>query len=224
MAIENTNDDNKNVSTIGEDGRVDHDDLEDVIIPTTPDETVFVDEEGTDLNKYKLIREDGTIEDVKLVRDTSGVTKEGTTLNAAKMNRLVSSINSKNKCYWETIVDTTRTLASISNGSSEGIPNREKYTQFFIEIGFVTNSTTSIRQLFSQLIPNVSFTDGKYCYGAYIQDGVSSYIPYYSTFNFSSETSSALWWSFYPVGHSTYIGNYGRYGVTVKVFGFVEEE
>lgn len=223
MAIENTNDDNKNVSTIGEDGREDPNDLEDVIIPTTPDETVFVDEEGTDLNKYKLIREDGTIEDVKLVRDTSGVTKEGTTLNAAKMNRLVSSINSKNKCYWETIVDTKITLSNTSDGSFTEIPNREKYTQFFIEIGFVRNSSTSLRQLFSQLIPNVSFTDGNYRYGAYIVDGVS-YIPYYSSFGFSSETSSSIWWSFYPVGHSTYIGNYGRYGVTVKVFGFVEEE
>ncbi len=55
-------------------------------------ETKFVDEEGTDLNKYKMTKENGDIEDVYLNRDAN-ITQVGTPLTAEVMNALVDSSN-----------------------------------------------------------------------------------------------------------------------------------
>lgn len=52
----------------------------------------FVDELGTDLNKYQVTLDDGTTYEIKLVRKAN-ITQVGTLLNASKLNELVNAIN-----------------------------------------------------------------------------------------------------------------------------------
>lgn len=52
----------------------------------------FKNEIGTDLNAYKLVREDGTSENIKLLRNAN-ITQQGTPLNEATLNPIVEAIN-----------------------------------------------------------------------------------------------------------------------------------
>lgn len=52
----------------------------------------FIDENGTNLNRYKVIREDGTSYYVFLERGAT-ITTPGTILNAQKLNELVTKLN-----------------------------------------------------------------------------------------------------------------------------------
>lgn len=52
----------------------------------------FVDELGSDLNKYQVTLDDGTTYEIKLVRKAN-ITQVGTLLNASKLNELVNAIN-----------------------------------------------------------------------------------------------------------------------------------
>ena len=62
----------------------------------------FVDEQGSDLNAYKLIKGDGSIENIKLLRNAN-ITQVGTPLNAERLNKMVDRINST---YSKTETDT----------------------------------------------------------------------------------------------------------------------
>lgn len=56
-------------------------------------EKIFIDEVGTDLNKYIIEKSDKSTEDVKLYRNPTKITTNGTLLNADTFNGLIDNIN-----------------------------------------------------------------------------------------------------------------------------------
>lgn len=56
-------------------------------------EKIFIDEAGTDLNKYIIEKSDKSTEDVKLYRNPTKITTNGTLLNADTFNGLIDNIN-----------------------------------------------------------------------------------------------------------------------------------
>lgn len=78
----------------------------------------FVDEQGTNLNKYSLLKEDGTSFNALLTRQAS-ITQQGTLLNASKMNELVNEINGVTNAYIKSIVysNSQYTITKQDNGT-----------------------------------------------------------------------------------------------------------
>lgn len=93
----------------------------------------FVDELGTDLNRYQVQEEGGTSYYVKLLR-SANVTQVGTSLNAENMNKIVDAINNIS-------FSVSGNTLTIRNQDNVTITFAPKYTKVDVGLGNVDNTS-----------------------------------------------------------------------------------
>lgn len=81
----------------------------------------FIDELGSDLNKFQVTTEDGSTYEIKLLRKAN-ITQVGTPLNANKLNQLVDAINtnSAKQVKLNNVINNTPEFYAPTSGGTSG--------------------------------------------------------------------------------------------------------
>lgn len=121
----------------------------------------FVDEQGTDLNKFKVTLEDGTSYNIHLSRGAT-ITTPGTPLNAENMNKLISAIN---EMYTNNVTGVKGSNESIYRTGNVNI------TKANIGLGNVNNTADSEKNVKSAITLS-DYSIGSFEQPTYFENGI----------------------------------------------------
>lgn len=124
----------------------------------------FKNEIGTDLNAYKIVKEDGTSENVKLLRNAN-ITRVGTPLNEDTLNPIVDELNA-NTNDLTSLKASVKDLTTQQQTNTNDISNiKEKNAQQDTQIKEANDNITVLQQdtntLKTQMPSKADLVDGK---------------------------------------------------------------
>lgn len=106
----------------------------------------FIDEAGSDLNKFIMTREDGTEETVYLRRDAT-ITQVGTPLNAENLNKLQSDMLAAIATQAEAVYYGVCSQYSTSGNNSEILTNLDNFDKTKVSLVVLTSSLTGYSEV-----------------------------------------------------------------------------
>lgn len=143
----------------------------------------FVDEQGTELNSFILEHQDGTSEEIKLLRNAN-ITQVGTPLNAETLNKLVDGINAINQIEYyseaslNTNINVSLPITGLINGMRIKLYMKDQNNANYVQkLGAVTLNVNSLGQK-----PVCVIRDGKVYQLTFLPYKVNMVVKYNNTF------------------------------------------